>query len=479
MHLIQGWFLVVLFLASAFGGMMTVAVAHTPGGQQDDYDLSCGLASEIHGIFVEGMPQCNGYYLAQHGVDVLKDCQYVVEIVSGDFAPVITIHLPDGGTLQDDNPAHEQRLRHDLFMKAAGRLEIHVTTWAAGDSGGYVLQVVPAINHKEPPADWFQPWQRIEEDHPEMKFIAQDTNATTLFDDLSQEDELFRDAPTDFYALPVEAGQHLSIRYGEADSSGLRAFQLFIYTPDGRQTQAEGERGAECKLDISEDGDLIIAATTYFIGGLYGAYYLQVLGLEEPLIDLIMTMTADDFLSLMQQRARPLTLGPSVSWGDPLQKRMPMVFAPKTFDPGYLEVKVFELVNQTRAKEGLPPLSYSDILNQSARQHSEEMGSLNYCSHISPIAANATSDLRIHQVFKFKGRKYAENIGIQTHEGTTALQGLTYDKLAADIMESWLNSSGHRRQILRTDLFFLGVGCALVIEGAKAEFYYTQNFGGR
>jgi uncharacterized protein YkwD len=181
----------------------------------------------------------------------------------------------------------------------------------------------------------------------------------------------------------------------------------------------------------------------------------------------------------MQKQARPLTYGRSVTWGNPQQKQEPMAFSPKTFDPGYLEVKVFELVNQARGKEGLPPLFYSDILNQSARQHSEEMGALNYFSHVSPVAVNATSDIRIHQVFKFKGRKYAENIGIQTHDGEAVLKELTYEKMAADIMENWLNSSGHRRQILRTDLFYLGVGCALVIEGDKAEFYYTQNFGGR
>ncbi len=53
------------------------------------------------------------------------------------------------------------------------------------------------------------------------------------------------------------------------------------------------------------------------------------------------------------------------------------------------------------------------------------------------------------------------------------------DAVAKEIMEMWLNSAGHRRQILRNDLSFLGVGCAMVLLEDRAVFYFTQNFGGR
>jgi uncharacterized protein YkwD len=118
------------------------------------------------------------------------------------------------------------------------------------------------------------------------------------------------------------------------------------------------------------------------------------------------------------------------------------------------------------------------MMASNARQHSEEMAELNYFSHESPLEENATPDIRIRKVFRFMGRRTAENIGVQSFQGNCTMLDLRYEKLADDAIHMWMNSSGHRQQILSKDLSYLGVGCALLIDGDKTSFYFTQNFGG-
>jgi uncharacterized protein YkwD len=301
---------------------------------------------------------------------------------------------------------------------------------------------------------------------------------SVLLGELDKQDGKLNHSPAECYAFPVKAGQHVSLRYAKTGDSDLPNLRLIIYGPDGLYSKQEGDDLIECELEINRNGNLFLAATTNYMGDRYGAYSLHVRGLDRPLADITQPMSTKDFLDVMKSNRHPLMKEPQNTWGDEKANSAAIEFDFSSFNPGYLEQIIFKKVNQIRQKNGLPVMEYSDILNRSARQHSEEMAELNYFSHESPVEEYATPDIRIRNVFGFKGRRTAENIATQTFEGKCLLGNPSYEKLAEDAMEMWMNSSGHRRQILSKNLSFLGVGCALVIDGDKKSFYYTQNFGG-
>ncbi|MBR1735482.1 MAG: hypothetical protein IJ736_00495 [Firmicutes bacterium] len=124
-----------------------------------------------------------------------------------------------------------------------------------------------------------------------------------------------------------------------------------------------------------------------------------------------------------------------------------------------LEKQVFELVNEERAKNGLPELEWSDELADFAREHSEDMVRRNYFGHTDPDGVTFVD--RINSA----GIRYthcAENVaaGSETAEG---------------VMNQWLGSSGHRANIMSRDVQYLGVGLCYDSSSAYG-YYWTQCF---
>ncbi|MBP2179916.1 CAP domain-containing protein [Amycolatopsis magusensis] len=116
--------------------------------------------------------------------------------------------------------------------------------------------------------------------------------------------------------------------------------------------------------------------------------------------------------------------------------------------------QVVALVNQERAKAGCGAVGIDDRLVKSAQAHSDDMSARNYFSHTTP--EGVTFDQRIKKAGYPKPG--AENIA----KGSTT---------AEQTMTMWMNSEGHRRNILNCDLTKLGVGVA------TDGWYWTQNFG--
>ena len=116
--------------------------------------------------------------------------------------------------------------------------------------------------------------------------------------------------------------------------------------------------------------------------------------------------------------------------------------------------QVVALVNQERAKAGCGDVGVDDRLVKSAQAHSDDMSARDYFSHTSP--EGVTFDQRIKKAgYPQPG---AENIA----KGSTS---------AEQTMKMWMNSDGHRRNILNCELTKLGVG--VTTDG----WYWTQNFG--
>lgn len=116
------------------------------------------------------------------------------------------------------------------------------------------------------------------------------------------------------------------------------------------------------------------------------------------------------------------------------------------------EKQIFELTNIIRARHKLKPLNWDEKTAEVAYNHSKDMFTGNYFSHVSPTEGELADRLTKGSVsFQLAG----ENIAAQYVDGIAAVEG-------------WLNSEGHRKTLLSDQFTHLGVGVY--------EKYYTQNF---
>lgn len=144
-----------------------------------------------------------------------------------------------------------------------------------------------------------------------------------------------------------------------------------------------------------------------------------------------------------------------------------------------VEDRVIVLVNIEREKVGIQPLEKDNILKKTARYKSEEMGVHNYFAHKSPVTGYQGWDIA-EKVFGFKRNgSFGENIWkICMPEETLDRFPNYYDKFKAyvtaeSMMDSWMNSEGHRKNILDPDYKRIGVGVAVF---SDLNSYATQVF---
>ena len=126
----------------------------------------------------------------------------------------------------------------------------------------------------------------------------------------------------------------------------------------------------------------------------------------------------------------------------------------------YLEQAIFELSNAKRLEAGVGALSYDEQLALSARQHAHEMAQLNYVSHESPVAENATLLQRVIQA-----GSAAQELG----ENVARLKGNS--NVAELAVQGWFNSPGHRQNLLHAHFTHMGIGIA---QGSNGLFYISQ-----
>lgn len=121
------------------------------------------------------------------------------------------------------------------------------------------------------------------------------------------------------------------------------------------------------------------------------------------------------------------------------------------------EREVVRLVNAERAKRGLDELTYDWQLSRVARYKSQDMRDNNYFSHTSPTYG---SPFQMMRNFGISYRTAGENIA----KGQAT---------PAAVVNAWMNSSGHRANILNSSFTHIGVG--YVADGR----YWTQMFVGK
>lgn len=121
------------------------------------------------------------------------------------------------------------------------------------------------------------------------------------------------------------------------------------------------------------------------------------------------------------------------------------------------EKEVVRLVNEIRVKNGLKELTYDWELSRVARYKSQDMKDNRYFSHTSPTYG---SPLQMIKNFGISYRSAGENIA----KGYSTPQA---------VVNGWMNSSGHRANILNSSFTHIGVG---YVANGK---YWTQMFVGR
>jgi uncharacterized protein YkwD len=132
----------------------------------------------------------------------------------------------------------------------------------------------------------------------------------------------------------------------------------------------------------------------------------------------------------------------------------------KKFQQTANENKLFDLTNQERKKTDLAPLKLNPALSKLARAHSENMARQGKLEH----TLDEKSPFDRLRAGGYKFMKAGENIA-----GTGANDGSTL----AMVMERWMNSKGHRANILEREFTEVGIGIARDKEG---NLFYTQIF---
>lgn len=130
---------------------------------------------------------------------------------------------------------------------------------------------------------------------------------------------------------------------------------------------------------------------------------------------------------------------------------------PSIDDVKALEQKVIDLVNQQRANNGLQALKANWEVCRVARYKSQDMIDKKYFAHQSPTYG---SPFNMMESFGIKFSAAGENIAYG-------------QRTPQEVMNSWMNSPGHRSNILNPTYNQIGVGVA---KASNGTYYWTQMF---
>jgi uncharacterized protein YkwD len=124
---------------------------------------------------------------------------------------------------------------------------------------------------------------------------------------------------------------------------------------------------------------------------------------------------------------------------------------------GGTEAQVLALVNKERAAGGCSPVTANDRLTRAADDYSDVMASSGVMSHTGPDGSTMTTRV---EAAGYEWSTLGENIARGQAD-------------AASVMKSWMNSPGHRANILNCSFKELGVG----VHFGDGGPWWTQNFG--
>ncbi|QGV77207.1 sigma-70 family RNA polymerase sigma factor [Streptomyces ficellus] len=141
------------------------------------------------------------------------------------------------------------------------------------------------------------------------------------------------------------------------------------------------------------------------------------------------------------------------------ERSAPRPERPQAPSGGSFAEQVTALVNSERADNGCGPVSQNGQLDTAAQRHSEDMAARGYFDHTSPDGTDPGDRVT---AAGYQWSTYGENIA----------RG---QQSAASVMESWMNSPGHRANILNCSFKEIGLG----VHQGQGGPWWTQVFGAR
>lgn len=147
--------------------------------------------------------------------------------------------------------------------------------------------------------------------------------------------------------------------------------------------------------------------------------------------------------------------------------------------------RIHAQINEKRKKHGLPSLAWNGALSRIAAKHSRDMANRNYLGHDSPEGKTFSyryqqdgylCEIRIGTLI-YAG---AENIALSrlynsmtTENGIADYHWNSVQEIALKTVDGWMNSPGHRKNILTPYWRQEGIGIEI---GPGNQIYITQNF---
>lgn len=125
-----------------------------------------------------------------------------------------------------------------------------------------------------------------------------------------------------------------------------------------------------------------------------------------------------------------------------------------------MESRIFALVNAERRQRGLKELAWNPRLDQAAKLHARSMATYRKMSHVIPESRFPTLTHRAQHV-SYPYSMIAENIALGYPD-------------AESVVEGWMKSPGHRRNILNPEVAELGTG---IVSSSTGGLYFCQVFG--
>lgn len=123
------------------------------------------------------------------------------------------------------------------------------------------------------------------------------------------------------------------------------------------------------------------------------------------------------------------------------------------------EKEVFNLINQQRTNNGLQPLKVDNEVQRVAKIKAQDMVTNNYFSHESPVYGSPFDMLKNFKV-----------------SYTTAGENIAGNSSNSRAVNAWMNSSGHKANILNSNFNYTGIG---VVSSPKYGKIYVQMFIGK
>jgi uncharacterized protein YkwD len=128
--------------------------------------------------------------------------------------------------------------------------------------------------------------------------------------------------------------------------------------------------------------------------------------------------------------------------------------------PASIAADVIRYTNEARARNGVGPLATNARLTEAAQLHAQQMAHYQRSDHTISVAQYPTMQARLEAV-GYAYSRAAENVAWNQRN-------------AQEVVNTWMNSSGHRANILSPQLREIGAAMA---RSAKGEPYWIQVFG--